>query len=112
LKEWAKDFYFSSVWRSCRAAYIKSVGGLCERCLKRGLYVSGEIVHHKIHLTPENISDPTVSCAFENLELLCRNCHAEEHGRIEKRYRFDESGRCVSTPPSSGKNRESEITGL
>ena len=82
---------------------MKSVGGLCERCLKRGLYVSGVIVHHKVHLTPENISDPNVSCAFGNLELLCRDCHAEEHSRLEKRYRIDEAGRVITSPPITEK---------
>ena len=99
MQKWAESFYKSMAWKECRKAYMKSVGGLCERCLNKGLYVPGEIVHHKIHLTPENISDPDVSCSFDNLELLCRNCHGEEHGRIEKRYRFDEDGRCVTAPP-------------
>lgn len=96
VQPWAESFYKSQTWKSCRDAYAKSVGGLCERCLKRGLYRAGEIVHHRVHLTPENIGDPTVSCAWSNLELLCRNCHAEEHGRIEKRYRFDAAGRVMT----------------
>ena len=96
MKPWAISFYKSMTWQRCRNAYIKSVGGLCERCLKRGLYVPGVIVHHKVHLTPENISDPTVSCCFDNLELLCRNCHGDEHGRLKKRYRFDEDGRVIT----------------
>lgn len=99
MKPWAAAFYKSKAWQDCRAAYMKKAGGLCERCLKRGLYVSGEIVHHRLHLTPENIVDPAVSCAFENLELLCRNCHADEHSRLKKRYRFDESGRCMADSP-------------
>lgn len=96
MQEWAKEFYLSAAWRACRASYISSVGGLCERCLKRGLYVPGEIVHHKRHLTPENISDPTVTLSPDNLELVCRDCHAEEHARTQKRYRFDEFGRVVT----------------
>ena len=96
LKPWAKEFYQSVTWHNCRAAYIKSVGGLCERCLKRGLYVPGVIVHHKTHLTPGNIGDPTISCSFDNLELLCRDCHADEHQRVKRRYRIDEGGRVVT----------------
>jgi len=34
-KEWAKKFYNSTAWKECRAAYIKSVQGLCETCLER-----------------------------------------------------------------------------
>jgi len=103
MKKWAKQFYLSPAWRKCRAAYIKKAGGLCERCLARGLFVPGEIVHHTIHLTPENISDPNISCCFDNLELVCRDCHAEEHSRIKLRYRFDETGRLVTIPPHSEK---------
>lgn len=96
MKEFARSFYLSTAWRSCREAYAKSVGGLCERCLARGMYVPGEIVHHKVHITPENIHDPNVTLAWSNLELVCRNCHADEHSRTEKRYRVDESGKIIS----------------
>ena len=90
----------SVAWRKCRKAYIAKAGGLCERCLAKGLYRAGVIVHHKVHLTPENISDPTISCAFENLELLCCDCHADEHNRLQKRYRIDEFGRVLPAPRS------------
>ncbi len=99
MQPWAREFYLSTVWRSCRAAYVKKAGGLCERCLKRGLYVPGEIVHHRVHLTPENIEDPRITCGFDNLELLCRNCHADEHQRAERRYTIDRSGRVLTLPP-------------
>lgn len=100
MKQYAEQFYKSTAWQSCRAAYASSVGGLCERCLAKGIYSPGEIVHHKIHLTPENISDPTVSLAFDNLELVCRNCHADEHMRRKKRYRVDADGHVNIEPPS------------
>ena len=99
MQQWAEEFYLSAAWRSCRAAYIKRAGGLCERCLKRGLYVPGEIVHHKVHLTPSNITDPNVTLCFDNLELVCRDCHAAEHSRLKKRYRFDDAGRVMTDPP-------------
>ena len=91
-KEFATAFYKSRAWRNCRDGYSASVGHLCERCLSRGLYVPGEIVHHKVHLTPENINDPNVSLNWDNLELLCRECHAKMHGS-QKRYKVDEFGR-------------------
>ena len=99
MKAWAEAFYKSTAWTKCREAYIRQSGGLCERCLNKGLYVPGEIVHHKVHLTPRNIHDPTISCSFDNLELLCRYCHAEEHSRLKKRYRFDERGNVIISPP-------------
>lgn len=86
----AKAFYQSRRWQQCRDGYAKSVGGLCERCLASGLYTPGEIVHHKVPLTPENIDDPSVALDWSNLELVCRTCHGLEHR--SKRYFVDEFG--------------------
>lgn len=92
MKEFAAPFYKSKAWQHCRSAYAKSVGGLCEKCLKRGLVKPGDIVHHKVKLTPDNINDPAVALSWDNLELLCRDCHAKAHGSV-KRYNVDEMGR-------------------
>lgn len=94
-REFAKDFYNSIQWRECRESYARSKGYLCERCMERGIYRAGEIVHHKIHLTPENINDPSITLSFDNLKLVCRDCHAVEH-KPEKRYKFDELGKLVT----------------
>ena len=94
MKEFAKAFYKSKAWQNTRKAYAASVGGLCERCLRVGLYRAGEIVLHKEPLTPANINDPAVSLAWNNLELLCRDCHGKAHGSV-KRYKVDEIGRIV-----------------
>ena len=48
----------------------------------------GEIVHHKIELTPENIDDPGITLNWDNLELLCRFCHSEVHDVRKKSRRF------------------------
>lgn len=93
MKEFAEAFYKSAAWKACRAAYLKSRGGLCERCLARGIYKAGVIVHHKIHLTPETIQDPDVALSFDNLELLCRDCHAEAHEARRRRFKVDDWGR-------------------
>ena len=77
-------------------AYIKSRAGLCERCLAVGLYSPGTQVHHKVRLTPENIHDPSVTLSWSNLELLCDECHHQEHERRQterrRRYHVDEDG--------------------
>jgi len=86
----ARPFYSSRKWVKCARAYRQSVGGLCERCWSKGLIVTGEEVHHKIKLTPDNIHDPNIALNWENLELLCKNCHLEEHSRT--RWRADELG--------------------
>ena len=96
MKPYAEKFYKSQGWKRTREAYARSRGGLCERCLAKGKYVPGEIVHHKVHLTPDNINDPTVTLSWDNLELVCRECHAEEHTGIPKRYKIDELGRVTS----------------
>lgn len=91
MKETA-GFYGTPAWKATRLAYAKSCGGLCERCLSRGIYRAGEIVHHKIHMTPATMHDPDVALNWDNLQLLCRDCHALMH-KPTKRYKVDELGR-------------------
>ena len=92
MRDFAESFYKSKAWQHCRNSYAQSRHGLCERCMSRGLYSPGVIVHHKIHLTPDNIDRPDITMDWNNLELLCRDCHALVH-KPEKRYRIDELGR-------------------
>ena len=99
MREFAKGFYKSQAWKKCREAYAKSRGYLCEKCLARGQYKSGEIVHHKIHVEPETIHDPMVLLNWDNLELLCRDCHAKEHeSKTKKRYKIGADGRVTIKP--------------
>lgn len=72
---------------------MKYAKGLCENCLKKGLVVPAEEVHHKIHITPLNIDDPNITLNFDNLIALCRECHRKEHGARDYRYEVDEMGR-------------------
>lgn len=88
-----KQFYSSKAWQDCRNAYAKSKRNLCEVCLSKGLYKYGEIVHHKTHLNDDNFSDPSVAMNWDNLQLLCRDCHAKMHS--DKRYKVDEMGRVI-----------------
>ena len=76
---WASAFYGSIQWKRCRKDYIAAKRGLCERCLAKGIVKPGREVHHKIRLTQENITDPKVTLNWDNLELLCPECHEEEH---------------------------------
>ena len=86
----AHEFYMSWAWIKCARSYKKSKGGLCERCWSKGLIIPAEEVHHKVKLTPDNISDPKIALNWDNLECLCKNCHMEEHSRT--RWRADELG--------------------
>lgn len=79
MKEYARKFYSSRAWKKTREAYKAYRGGLCERCLAKGQYNAGVIVHHKIYISPENIGNPMVTLSWDNLELVCRACHDEEH---------------------------------
>jgi 5-methylcytosine-specific restriction protein A len=97
-KEWAKAFYNSKAWQQCRDGYIQTVQGLCERHLKKGMIKPGKIVHHKILLTLENINDPNVTLSWENLELVCQDCHNNEHHSTDATANgltFDENGELV-----------------
>lgn len=94
----ARQLYSSAAWARTRKAFAESKGGLCERCLARGLYTPGEQVHHIIHLTPENISDPAIALGWDNLMLVCKACHDDLH-RAPRRWCVDEGGAVEVTPP-------------
>ena len=99
-KEYAKKFYASAAWRATRAAYLKHVGGICERCMKE--FEQGKrkledvrpaaVVHHKRYITPATLNDPKVSLSWDNLEALCDDHHNKEHSAKGKRYVFDKEG--------------------
>ena len=97
MKDYAKAFYKSQAWKRTQAAYKASRGGLCERCEARGMIVPGVIVHHKTYITPDNLSDPSISLSWDNLELLCQACHNQEHhGGLAPRWNVDELGRVTA----------------
>lgn len=87
-QEFASSFYKTKAWKQCRAEYAKQASYLCEKCLANGLIRPGEIVHHIIPLTPENIQCPEIALDFKNLRLLCRECHAAEHNEKLKQRRY------------------------
>ena len=85
-KPFARKFYSSKAWQSCRNEYAKRRHHLCEDCLRRGIYRPGVIVHHKIELDPISIEHPEIALNFNNLELLCRECHAARHEQSGGRW--------------------------
>ena len=116
-QEFSRSFYNSRAWQKCREAYKSYSGGLCERCWMNGVVTAGEEVHHIQPLTPTNIGDPNVTLSFDNLMLLCRDCHMAIHSemadatragrkRVSTRYKIDEnSGRVIiEDPPSVEKS--------
>ena len=85
-----RKFYKSDKWKIARAIKIASANGICQECNKN----PGTEVHHIIHLTPNNICDPTITVNQENLKLLCNECHNKVHCRFQgkSKYYFDEEG--------------------
>ena len=95
-KEYAKAFYKSRQWESCRDLYIRSRDGLCEDCLAKGIYKPRKVVHHIVSLTPENINNPAITLSFDNLRLVCQDCHAAQHAKgPTRRYSFDAAGNII-----------------
>ncbi len=94
MREFAKAFYLSPAWRATREyVFNDRDAGLCVRCGQLG-----SVVHHKIELTPENIDDPEITLNEDNLETLCRACHALAHGAtppIAEGLAFDADGNVV-----------------
>lgn len=84
-----------------RNAYFKHARGLCEVCLSKGLIKQGEIVHHKIEMDSEKIRNERLAYGFDNLQLVCRECHAKLHSsdnkttRSKRRYKIDSNGKVI-----------------
>ena len=95
MKDFSKRFYNSKAWQSTRNAYFSARGGLCENCLANGKITAGEIVHHKVPLTIQNINNAEITLGWGNLEVLCRECHAERHGARATRYKINPDGSVV-----------------
>lgn len=100
-KDFSRGFYHSPAWRRARDAAMRRAHGLCEECLARGTVRPAEIVHHKVELTPANVSDPSVATDPSNLECVCRECHARLHGArgpcVRDGLAFDVEGNLVRT---------------
>ena len=102
------EFYNTKGWKQNRKAYALSRNCICERC-GRPVYVSGVneflpkgkriryIVHHKVHLDDSNFSDPKIAYDWNNLELLCIDCHNREHYEQPTRddLVFDQDGNLI-----------------
>lgn len=105
-REFSKPFYNSKEWEQVRAFVLIRDRYICQKCGR-----PAQEVHHKIHLSPENIYDPKVSLNPDNLISLCKDCHFNEHkkdketgkrkkhglseGDCAEGYHFDASGQLV-----------------
>ena len=91
----AKKFYDSPQWEKTRKAYRALRHGICERCGKK----NANIVHHKQYLNDERLKDTDYTLNFENLELLCIDCHNREHfekfSPTQEGLMFDANGQLI-----------------
>jgi len=101
------EFYNTKAWKQNRVAYAISQSCICERC-GRAVYVSGVnsylpknkrlryVVHHKEHLDDSNFTDD-IALDWNNLELLCLDCHNAVHGQspTKEGIGFDGEGNLI-----------------
>lgn len=103
-KDFAKGFYDSPAWRKTARAYKASKFGVCERCGRP----YGRIVHHRVHITRENINNADVALNWDNLELLCIDCHNREHmgkyASAREGLEFNEFGYLIKSNCSAAKD--------
>lgn len=97
-REFAKPFYNSKEWKVTREYILKRDSYLCVLCGN-----AAEEVHHKIHLSPDNIGNPMISMHESNLISLCGDCHKRLHSNdrahttdILPLVSFDEDGNPIT----------------
>lgn len=67
-------FYNKKEWIAVRDYVRKRDKMTCRRC--GGFGLKHYEVDHIIELNWDNVDDPTISLNPDNLQLLCRRCHA------------------------------------
>lgn len=81
------EFYRSREWKRLREVVISErtdADGfvICDRCSKPILKKYDMILHHKVHLTDDNVNDATISLNPKNIEILHHDCHNKDHNRF------------------------------
>lgn len=76
--------YQTRAWARARAVIIALQKGLCQVCLSEGIYKSFD---HVDHITPVAQLEPTLEafCDLDNLQCICKECHAKKTGSERKR---------------------------
>lgn len=70
-------FYNGVEWRMLSAKYMQDKGYRCELCGR----MATQVHHKKAIQTPEGWS---LRLDYDNLELLCTQCHNDRHNRFKK----------------------------
>ena len=71
------SFYCSKQWQELRNRKWYDADGLCEMCKKKGIIREGIDVHHLVEIS----KDWSKRLDYDNLVLLCKDCHNEIHNR-------------------------------
>lgn len=102
-KEFAREFYNSTRWRKCTKAFAQSKMYICEMCHNKTVARKSTerqrwIVHHKVPLTPSNINNFDIAYGWDNLMLLCLECHNKIHSNDcnSRVMHFDEDGNLIA----------------
>src|SRR5690625_4998697 len=94
MKRVGDPIYHTQRWRKLRQAYFNSQYGICEHC---GL--PGKIVDHIEPITEKNLNDPEITFGWDNLQLLCQECHNKKtftkHSSVREDVTFDEFGNLI-----------------
>jgi 5-methylcytosine-specific restriction endonuclease McrA len=73
-------FYNTKQWNEIRERKRRAEHYECERCRAKGKHSRGMVVHHKKYLRKY----PELALNFDNLELLCDDCHYDEHHKANE----------------------------
>ncbi|MBO7336438.1 MAG: HNH endonuclease [Lachnospiraceae bacterium] len=113
-RDFARSFYASKEWEKVRTFVMMRDRYMCQKCGR-----PAQEVHHKIHLSPENIWDVSITLNPDNLVALCRDCHFAQHEEDKAKgnkkrspasgegYHFDSNGQLIPdliTPPVAAKS--------
>lgn len=78
-----QQFYTGKDWREFRINLILTRGCTCARCKRVFEDLSQLIGHHTpVELTPDNVHNPNISLNPDNVEIVCIDCHNQEHNRF------------------------------
>lgn len=70
---------YDARWNHIRKRYA-AAHPWCEECLKEGIYVPVEHVHHRVPLSEGGTNDDS------NLESVCKSCHSRIHAKRGDRF--------------------------
>lgn len=76
------EIYSNARWQGARHAAIVRDNGLCQECMKRGIFKPGTEVHHRVELTDANKGDWDIAYNIDNLVTLCMECHSGIHNGV------------------------------